>query len=1164
MGCSIKVSVIVPIYNVEEYLRECLDSLVVQTLKELEVIMVDDGSTDSSAKIAEEYAEKYENFTLIKKENGGLGQARNYGIPYANGEYIAFVDSDDIISKSAYEKMYKKAKENDNDIVIGNVKRFNSKKEYDSVLHTRVFKTNINSTHITKNPELIYDTTAWNKLFKYKFWLENKLMFPEGILYEDIPVTIPAHFLSTSTSVLCDVIYYWRERDGITKSITQERTDITNFTDRLYGLKIVDKFIEENVNSEICKKAKYYKWLDLDLKLYINKLDQVDDEYRERFIELVSEYIKNIPEEMFKDLRAIDKMKYYCIQEKNINLLLEVLKYEKSDFKYLEIEREKDTYKGKFPFKDIPEEYYIMNNEFNTGKIVRNLKKISFKKDKIVLNGNMYIPRVSVDSKNKIKLSAELINIINNKSMPIEIISESSRELTQKFGVRINDLRINNRLHNYDWCGYRISIDLNERKILDLGEGTYKIKISMEMPGIKRSAFIGGPVKGEGPRPVPYLINYNKYIVNYNSVWDLEFKVTEEKAGITKYYENNEEMIFKGWFSEEYDSKKILIINWDENKRFNITTNKSNDDIDDCILEKYPKCTSFTLKIKKETVINNWGIGEWFLNYYKNGKQQVLLGNSIDRKNVKSKKSKIDLRISKSGAIIIRNRKIKAILEDIKLVNDKYYIKVHHKEECDINNIKLKFISNKYGIYKYGIVTEIVDKNTFIFEVDTKNKKYENIFVEDLWDIYLEENINGKIKDSTIDVISNNKYKTDVLSKHKYKFITNKNGCLQLKVSLKWSFIDKGPKRREALERYVYPLFKKLPMRKKTIIFESYWGAKYNCNPKYLYEYINDNHPEYECVWFLKDESIEVYGNAKKVRIGSLKYFYYMAVSKYFVNNVNFPDFHKKRNNTIEIQTMHGTPLKTLGLDIPGEFKTNEGREKFINRCKRWDYLIVSSDKVADITKSCFKFENEYLKVGYPRIDKIFKLNTNEVKEEVKSKLNIPKEKKVILYAPTWRVKDRFDMRLNLEEMKAHLGEEYILLMRLHPFSVKGFDRSILNDFVIDVTGYEDIERLYLISDILITDYSSVMFDYSVLDKPMIFFTYDLDLYKNNLRGFNLEFEKEAPGPILSSSEDVVTAIEKIDLVKEEYRDKYIEFKNNYSQYEKGDSSKQIFNIVFE
>ncbi|UTY38326.1 glycosyltransferase [Allocoprobacillus halotolerans] len=172
---NIKVSVIVPIYNVEEYLEECLMSLVKQTLEGIEVLMIDDGSTDHSAFIAKRFEEKYSNFHYFYKENGGLGNARNYAIPYVKGEYLIFLDSDDVVPEYAYEKMYNLAIKTGNDMIIGNVKRFNSTKVWDSGLHKKVFDDAYEHTHILEKPELVYDTTSWNKLFKTSFY--KKIIF---------------------------------------------------------------------------------------------------------------------------------------------------------------------------------------------------------------------------------------------------------------------------------------------------------------------------------------------------------------------------------------------------------------------------------------------------------------------------------------------------------------------------------------------------------------------------------------------------------------------------------------------------------------------------------------------------------------------------------------------------------------------------------------------------------------------------------------------------------------------------------------------------------------------------------------------------------------------------------------------------------------------------
>ncbi|MDE6751971.1 MAG: glycosyltransferase, partial [Eubacterium sp.] len=158
------ISVIVPIYNVEEYLAECLDSIVCQTKQDFEVIMVDDGSTDSSGEIAKSYAEKYPNFHYLYKENNGLGCARNYGVAHSDSKYIIFMDSDDKISEDLYEKMFNAAEKNNSDLTICNVVRCNSKKSWSSSLHKIAFADIDANTHIAKNTNLFYDTTSWNKL----------------------------------------------------------------------------------------------------------------------------------------------------------------------------------------------------------------------------------------------------------------------------------------------------------------------------------------------------------------------------------------------------------------------------------------------------------------------------------------------------------------------------------------------------------------------------------------------------------------------------------------------------------------------------------------------------------------------------------------------------------------------------------------------------------------------------------------------------------------------------------------------------------------------------------------------------------------------------------------------------------------------------------------
>ena len=211
-----KVSVIVPIYNVEKYIKKCLNSLVNQTLQEIQIILVNDGSKDKSGEIAKEYAQMYKNKILyLEKENGGLSDARNYGIPYAEGEYIAFIDSDDYIDENAYEEMYDKAKKENSDYVECDfIWEYPNKNKIDR------YKEYTDLKEMFKNVRVV----AWNKLIKKEIILKNNLYFPKGLRYEDVEFTyklIP--FVNKFAYVNKPFIHYV-QREGSIANVQNERT----------------------------------------------------------------------------------------------------------------------------------------------------------------------------------------------------------------------------------------------------------------------------------------------------------------------------------------------------------------------------------------------------------------------------------------------------------------------------------------------------------------------------------------------------------------------------------------------------------------------------------------------------------------------------------------------------------------------------------------------------------------------------------------------------------------------------------------------------------------------------------------------------------------------------------------------------------------------------
>src|SRR3954454_4370995 len=227
-----RVSVVVPIYNVETYLEPCLESLAAQTFADLEVVLVNDGSNDRSPAIAGAFSTRDPRFKLVHRSNGGLSAARNTGIDVATGEFLAFVDSDDLVTPAAYELLVGALDESGSDFASGNVHRLSRSGTRQARFLARTFAETRLKTHITRDRLLLHDRTAWNKLWRRSFWDAQGRRFPEGRTYEDIPVTLPLHFAARSVDVLADVVYYWRTRDGEERSITQRRAEARALNDR--------------------------------------------------------------------------------------------------------------------------------------------------------------------------------------------------------------------------------------------------------------------------------------------------------------------------------------------------------------------------------------------------------------------------------------------------------------------------------------------------------------------------------------------------------------------------------------------------------------------------------------------------------------------------------------------------------------------------------------------------------------------------------------------------------------------------------------------------------------------------------------------------------------------------------------------------------------------
>ena len=352
------------------------------------------------------------------------------------------------------------------------------------------------------------------------------------------------------------------------------------------------------------------------------------------------------------------------------------------------------------------------------------------------------------------------------------------------------------------------------------------------------------------------------------------------------------------------------------------------------------------------------------------------------------------------------------------------------------------------------------------------------------------------------------------------------------------------------------------------IIFSAYAGTSYACSPKAIYEYMvnNPDYEKYKFIWaFKKPEEKQKYFNDSRtqlVKYNSKNFFEELSRAKYWIFNFKTPEYFIKKKEQIFIQCWHGTPLKRLGCDIKIE-KGNKAtalkdiHKSYINDAKKYDYFISPSKFATQKFCSAFALntlnkQDIIVEKGYPRNEALYEFDASDI-SSIKDKLNLPKDKKIILYAPTFRDNQykagkghTYKLGINLLRLKEELDEDYIILMRLHYLVSNNIDVSQFRNFVYDVSHYEDINDLYIISDILITDYSSVFFDFANLKRPVLFYMYDLEQYKNNIRDFYIDLS-ELPGPIIQQEKELINDIRNINLIRKQYSTTYNKFNEKYN-----------------
>lgn len=337
------------------------------------------------------------------------------------------------------------------------------------------------------------------------------------------------------------------------------------------------------------------------------------------------------------------------------------------------------------------------------------------------------------------------------------------------------------------------------------------------------------------------------------------------------------------------------------------------------------------------------------------------------------------------------------------------------------------------------------------------------------------------------------------------------------------------------IRKFGLKVAKIFPIDKNKILFFSYYGEHYSGSPKYLSEYIIE-HSNYKVVWaFTKPDRYSNLKNIKCVKYGSFHFIKEFATAKIIITNYRLPLEYTKRKKQIYVQTWHSSlRLKMIEKDASKTLTDN-----YIKMAKKdseqIDLLLAGSKKSKEIFQHSFWYNGNIMESGTPQCDIFFK-NLISIRRKVQSYFQLKADIHIALYAPTFRKNHSLDAYdINYQQLLVNLenkfGGKWVLLIRLHPHLINLMRNLIYSENILSATQYDDVQELLSVSDILITDYSAIMFDFAITKKPCFLYTSDIKTYKREDRDLYFDIEK-LPFDHAENNQELTECIRNFDLEK--------------------------------
>ncbi|MFE2656124.1 CDP-glycerol glycerophosphotransferase family protein [Brevibacterium sp. NPDC059310] len=1168
------ISIVVPVYNVERYIDDCVKTLVRQSYEKLEIILVDDGSTDESSQMIAKWAAEDSRIRIIRQQNSGLSAARNTGLKNARGEYVVFIDSDDTVPLDAVEAMARQLDSSGSDVVTGNVKRFKGDARWpgwnQSYSHDRANFPERTNDHVVEkidvqdHPEILFDTTAWNKMFRRQFLLDNRIEFPVGKLYEDMHPMAQAFMAAEGIDLIFDVVYNYRVRED-KSSITQKRSEIRNLRDKMEMVDRIYELVGDSADAAHLRRTLEFKVFEGDLPVYSPYLG-VDDEFDDLYYAYVQKYWN------LTDVRTLNR----TTLAKRAEL-------------YWEYRRQGET--GKAAANWVSENFFfipiVMLNGTPTADLSEAPEAVRVLAEAGLADMSRYVAiRTTVTDAaiSNGRLSVEGYAFLDE--LDSESITSRRFFLQGENGsiLDVDSQYVYNEWANDGWWnravdrnieGFRIDCDLAAlfsgaltEKAQSLDGSAWQLcvefKYSNEVKiGVVSNVWRGGSIRLGGVSELSDAMSARLDWSDWRQ--PLTVRLRRDTTKVSACVVDGQTMLLTIVHDLDYRNasvrKVVLKRIWDDLEVYGKLVDRGESE----------SVYEFTLS---DPADRSWAGG--YLNAWRclatdeNGRWQVA--SAVETPSLTDIGSLgWDIRTDSDGRALIVDPANSLLVDEIHFDDSSWRLSGRAPGYLE-SDAYLTMWSDRGA--SYPVELRVQDGR---FEIVVRPTNAGAWGGTDAWatgEYHFWLRSGGG--DSRLRIRASRAVLESDLPKnvwtelfHSRFHVSADNMSLSMRIGAPTVHAERG---RLGLTRNLkswstVPDEDIKPL--DAVVFSSFMSRNASDSGLEIFREVQKLYPELECFWAVEDGSVSVPSGATKLLKRTGKWFEVLSRARYVVNNVGAIEGYGDRVFQKFVQTWHGTPFKLVGksqLRHDGFIHQIE-EQKINDEAGTWDFFVAQNEFMGEVAANDFGFRGDVLKAGYPRNDKLATCTASE-RQQIRERLGIAEGQIAVLYAPTWRESSangraaKLSNGFDIDKFSDTMGGEFTLLLRGHNYHAADSRKNRSARSILDVTHYRDVNELMIASDLLITDYSSIMFDYLVTGKPIVHFVTDLAEY-TALRGTYFKLDEIAVGPIVQSEPALFDAISSHEVWFPEFLQKYGLMRDRFTPRDDGSAARRVTSLVF-